>query len=212
MLTTRANGRLGSVSWGEYDSLLRDFFFFNHPPCTEVGEFRCGERKISHSISPPQIYEVWCFCFNICLVQISYANSPTEALRGGQPSFLVARCLTLTDKARSRENSRFKSSTCQHTFKLRLCLPGWDTVQACLPGLVTTWSFPSFLSWLCFYITARGKMAQPTSLPCCFSERRFSLFYTWSLAKPWQWATHCHSMSDLYADSTDTSHLYNAVP
>lgn len=44
---------------------------------------------------------------------------------------------SLRDEARNQEKPEFKSSKCQHTFKLYVSLPGWDVVQgaACLPGL-----------------------------------------------------------------------------
>lgn len=77
MLTTRVSGSLGSalqMSPKENMTHCSGTFFFNHPCCTVVGEFRCDERKISHSISRPQIYEVWCLCFKIGLVQISLTN------------------------------------------------------------------------------------------------------------------------------------------
>lgn len=82
------------------------FFFLNYPQYTEVGEFQRDKRKISHSISLPQICEVWCLHFKICLVQISFTNWPAEAERDGQTYFLVARHLTLETRSQTPRKAK----------------------------------------------------------------------------------------------------------
>lgn len=76
MLTTRINGSLGSaLQTCPKENMTHcsgTFFIFNHPHYTEVGGFQ-GDKK-NFSFCLPQIYEVWCLHFMICLVQISYSN------------------------------------------------------------------------------------------------------------------------------------------
>lgn len=85
MLTTRVHGSRGSVLQRSPKEKMTHcsgtfifIFFFNHPHCTEVGEFQCVETKNSRSISLPQTYEICCIHFHAfhAFHFHAYANVP----------------------------------------------------------------------------------------------------------------------------------------